>query len=45
MQVTAKGVCRLVLWQHYDMIILLASMIEHVPAEKKHFVKRACAEP
>ena len=23
-QVTARGVCRLVLWQHYDMIILLA---------------------
>ena len=24
LQVTVRGVCRLVLWQHYDIIILLA---------------------
>ena len=37
---TARGVCRLVLWQHYDIIILLAEMIQHVQAEKQHFEKR-----
>ena len=45
MQVTARAVCRLVLWQRYDMIILLASTIQHVPTEKQRFDSWACAEP
>ena len=38
---TDRRVCRLVFWQHYDMIILLALL----PAEKQHFDKWAHAEP
>ena len=35
---TARGVCRLVLWQHYDLIKLLSQTIQHVLQENSTLV-------